>query len=144
VTVVREFHRAFGQPAPASPPIRPDVETLRLRLRLISEEYKEVKAELESLIHSTDPDVTVDLFRKLLKELADLRYVVEGCAVTFGLPIDAAYAEVHRSNMSKLGPDGKPIYREDGKVLKGDRYTPADMHQFIPDIHTATYEEAAP
>jgi len=58
----------------------------------------------------------------LLKELADLVYVVYGTAVSLGLNLDEALERVHESNMSKLGEDGKPIYREDGKVLKGSNY----------------------
>jgi len=67
----------------------------------------------------------------LAKELADLLYVVYGTAAAYGIPIDDVYREVHRSNMSKLGPDGKPIYREDGKVLKGPNYTPADIQKVL-------------
>jgi predicted HAD superfamily Cof-like phosphohydrolase len=68
---------------------------------------------------------------KLTKELADVLYVVIGTAVAFGLPLEKAFKEVHRSNMSKLGADGKPILREDGKVLKGPNYSEADIGQFL-------------
>ena len=59
----------------------------------------------------------------LTKELSDLLYVVYGTALAFGLPLDPAFNRVHESNMSKL-VDGKPLYREDGKVLKGPNYQP--------------------
>ena len=67
----------------------------------------------------------------LLKELCDLQYVLSGFAVTFGLPFDEAFKRVHESSMSKLGPDGKPIYREDGKVLKGPNYKKPDLSDLV-------------
>lgn len=133
MTVVREFHDAFGLPSADYPSV-PSIEVLQLRMRLIDEEYKEVRAELVKLMRPQTLGSQLEILRSLLKELADLRYVVEGAAVSLGLPIDAAYAEVHRSNMSKLGGDGKPIYRDDMKVLKGPNYTEADMAQFVPII----------
>jgi predicted HAD superfamily Cof-like phosphohydrolase len=96
----------------------PDVETAMLRQRLIMEEAKEVTQELlRPVINKV----------ALTKELADLLYVVHGTAVAFGLPLDVAFNRVHDSNMSKLGPDGKPIYRDDGKVLKGPNYQPPKL-----------------
>ncbi len=59
--------------------------------------------------------------------LADIAYVTYGAAVTYGIDLDAVLAEVHRSNMSKLGDDGRPVLREDGKVLKSARYTRPDV-----------------
>ena len=59
--------------------------------------------------------------------LADLVYVVYGMALETGIDLAAVLAEVQRSNMSKLGPDGRPVYREDGKVLKGPGYVPPDV-----------------
>lgn len=103
-------------------------------MRLIREECEEVVEELSKLARTQDPDKATEIYRRLLKELADLIYVAEGCAVSFGLPIEDAYREVHSSNMSKLGKDGKPIYREDGKVLKGPNYREANMEQFVPEI----------
>lgn len=132
MTLVREFHVAFGQPAPASPPLHPSPSLVRLRSRLIREEFDEVMEELSFLANAPDVDQVRAIYPRLLKELADLRYVVDGCAVTFGLPMDAAYQEVHRSNMSKLLPNGNVVRREDGKVLKGPNYTEADMEQFVP------------
>jgi predicted HAD superfamily Cof-like phosphohydrolase len=138
MNLVREFHEAFSLAAPPHPPLRADPDLVRLRMRLIREEYEEVMAELALLVLSDDPNHAVMVFRNLLKELCDLRYVTEGAAVAFGLDIDAAYSEVHRSNMSKLGADGAPIYREDGKVVKGPNYSEADMTPFIPDILEVT------
>lgn len=131
--LVADFHRAFDLPRPdvISPP---DADLARLRARLIGEEFEEVMAELALL---TRPQTFVDKYETLLrlaKELADLRYVVEGAAVSFGLDLEAVYREVHRSNMSKLGPGGRPLYREDGKVLKGPNYTEADVKSVLPPI----------
>jgi predicted HAD superfamily Cof-like phosphohydrolase len=133
MTVVREFHEAFGLDVSDYPTV-PSPEVIRLRMRLIHEETKEVIEELEKLLYQLDPAMKQGTLGSLLKELADLRYVVEGCAVTMGLPIDDAYAEVHRSNMSKLGEDGQPIYDKGGKVLKGPGYEPADMTKFVDPV----------
>lgn len=132
--LVKYFHQAFGLDAPKTIPLRPDPAVVRLRARLIREESMEVLSELETLATQKDPEALHAAFQRLLKELADLRYVTEGCAVTFALPLEEAYAEVHRSNMSKLGDDGKPIYREDGKVLKGPNYREADLARLMPPI----------
>lgn len=134
MTLVHEFHEAFNLDAPAQPPLVPDSNLVRLRMRLIREEYNEVMDELALLTRQADPNDIVITLRSLLKELCDLRYVTEGAAVALGLDIDTAYEEVHRSNMSKLGADGKPIYRADGKVSKGPSYSEADMTSFIPDV----------
>ena len=112
---VKAFTEAFGQPVGAS---LEDKDLVHLRDELIAEEYHEVTNELMSYI--IDPAA-------LTKELVDLLYVVYGCAVTFGLPIDEVFERVHRSNMSKLDDNGKPIYREDGKVLKGPNYKKPDL-----------------
>jgi predicted HAD superfamily Cof-like phosphohydrolase len=133
VTVTREFHEAFDLDRPSTPPLLADEDLTRLRLRLIREEYEEVREELLALLKAKTPQETNEVFLRLLKELCDLRYVVEGCAVAFGLDIEAAYLEVHRSNMSKLGADGKPVY-DRGKVMKGPDYSPADMTLVVPPI----------
>ena len=133
MTLVRDFHIAFDLPAPTGPTV-PSLDLVRLRMRLLAEEHEEVRAELTKLLN---PRLTyaeaVPIMRDLLKELADLRYVTEGAAVSLGLDIDAAYAETHRSNMSKLLADGSRLVRTDGKVLKGPDYTPADLTAIVPD-----------
>lgn len=129
---VREFHTAFDLPILDEPRI-PKLKRVALRAALIEEEFKEVMAELAFI--KSRPRVeqwksAADVYAaiaRLAKELADLRYVVEGSALEFGIPFDAVYSEVHRSNMSKLGRDGKPVRRHDGKVLKGPDYTEADV-----------------
>jgi hypothetical protein len=70
-------------------------------------------------------------FEKLLKEAADLLYVVYGIFARFGVDADKVFALVHQANMSKMGPDGKPIRREDGKILKSENYRPADLSDIV-------------
>lgn len=111
---VSAFTKAMGQAFDQ----KPTRESARLRQKLIMEEAGEVFEELDR-----------DVINKvaLTKELADLLYVVHGTAVAFGLPLEPAFVRVHESNMSKFGDDGKPIYREDGKVLKGPNYHKPDL-----------------
>lgn len=122
---VREFHKAFG--ADLDQPVSDRL--LDLRMSLISEETHEVQREMFDVLTYLPKAKKVDK-AKLAKELADLLYVVYGTAATFGIDIDRVFDEVHKSNMSKLGEDGKPVYREDGKVLKGPNYQPPKL-EFI-------------
>lgn len=115
---VREFHRAFNHlmDKDLDSTTLVGFERAALRNRLILEEVGEVQKEL----FGWDK-------KKLAKELADLLYVVYGTAATYGIPIDEVFNRVHESNMSKLGADGKPVYRDDGKILKGPNYKEPDM-----------------
>lgn len=113
--MVREFHEAFGVPIRDTPGF-PEPLVAELRESLIAEEYR----ELRDAADARDLEEVADA-------LADLTYVIYGTALAYGIDLDAVLAEVHRSNMSKLGADGKPIYRDDGKVLKGPGF-------FRPDI----------
>jgi predicted HAD superfamily Cof-like phosphohydrolase len=93
---------------------------------LIVEEFKEfLEAENQLLtgfvVNATDT----------LKELADLVYVCYQYAENLGWDLDEALNRVHRSNMSKLGEDGEPVYREDGKVLKGPKYQPPNLNDLV-------------
>ena len=149
MTLVADFHEAFGTTDPQVP-TPPDRKKAALRLRLIEEEFTEVRFELRALMLSDEVNTPIEdrlkIMARLLKELCDLQYVVQGTAdsLGFGTIFDQAYHEVHRANMSKLGADGKPIKREsDGKVLKGPLYRAPDMEQFI-DIFEAADEEAEP
>lgn len=119
---VREFHEKFN--VGIGVPI--DVNLINLRWDLIDEEAREVYDELvyPATLENIDK-------KKLTKELADLLYVTYGCAVHFGLPLQEVFEAVHESNMSKLGEDGKPIYREDGKVLKGPNYKEPDLEKYF-------------
>jgi NTP pyrophosphatase (non-canonical NTP hydrolase) len=103
-------------------------DIVALRLNLIQEECGELYNEF--ITPEGEPRDFTDK-RKVAKELADILYVVYGAADCFGIPIDAVLREVHRSNMSKLGPDGKPIRRSDGKVLKGPAYSPANLDDIV-------------
>lgn len=133
-----EFETAFGGPINI---YVPDHELVELRFTLIDEEVQEAAEELSVLDDlmdhvrlghlSPDDENIKETKANLTKELADILYVTVGTAVALGLPIQEAFDEVHRSNMSKLGEDGKPILREDGKVLKGPNYTQANIRQFI-------------
>lgn len=94
---------------------------LTLRMKLIREEYREVMDELLDALNR-DGDML-----KLAKELADLKYVIYGTEVLLEIPSYAVFNEVSDSNMSKLGPDGVPVRREDGKIMKGPHYREADI-----------------
>jgi NTP pyrophosphatase (non-canonical NTP hydrolase) len=104
--MVTQFARTYKQSV--NLPWMKDTRHDLLRLMLVKEEYAEV-------LSATDEE-------NLIKELADLVYVTYGYASTFGWNLDEAVRRVHASNMSKLDEDGQPIFREDGKVLKGPNY----------------------
>jgi predicted HAD superfamily Cof-like phosphohydrolase len=126
--MVQEFHEAYNCPVHTQPTI-PDFSRVELRAKLMNEELRELcYAMLEK-----DMVGIVD-------GLCDLLYVVYGTAHEYGLGplLNEAITEVHRSNMSKLGEDGKPIYREDGKVLKGPHFTPPNLITIIQK-HTDSY-----
>ena len=114
--MVVDFQIAFNQPVGVKYEYLSELDNLRFRL--VKEEFEEVKEAMEP--------------EHLLKELADLVYVVYGYAATFGWDLDEAVRRVHISNMSKLDPTtGKPIYREDGKVLKGSNYKEPDLSDLV-------------
>lgn len=139
--LVREFHEAPGskQPVRDYPDLYPDADLIRHRMRLIEEEFKEVMAELHSLLaNGMLPETSLAAQGRLLKELCDLRYVLDGTAVSLGLPYEDAYREVHASNMTKVFPDGTFHTNENGKVIKSPGYRPADMSQFVPLVIETT------
>ena len=113
-----DFMNAFGQEVLTEPTL-PSHELAKLRLELIREEVEELTVATNAM----------DMI-EIADALTDILYVVYGAGHAFGIDLDECYAEVHRSNMSKLGEDGKPIYREDGKVLKGPNY----FHPNLKDI----------
>lgn len=119
---VREFHETYGLPVKNAPDIS-DPKTNDLRINLLAEELEELKEALAA------GDIV-----EVLDALTDLQYVLDGAYLSFGLHDVkyAAFAEVQRSNMSKLGEDGKPIRREsDGKILKGPNFFEPDLSQFV-------------
>ena len=113
-----EFRNAFKIPNSLSGRTR--------QKNLIVEEFKEFLEADQNMVlmHPQDREAT-------LKELADLIYVCAQYAENMNWDIEQALRRVHRSNMSKLGEDGKPIYREDGKVLKGPNYQPPDLSDLV-------------
>jgi len=104
---LEEFHNTF---------VPKDLDVRSVRASLLNEEHQEVQEALAS----GDREA-------IAKELADLAYVTYGTALVYDIDLDEALREVHRSNMTKLDDDGKPVLREDGKVLKGPNYKPPDM-----------------
>lgn len=122
---VRAFHEAFALPFPNSPRVPPLAHRI-LRQRLIDEEDNEAAEEMIP----TKGDGEVDL-TAFVKEQCDAIYVHLGALVEAGVNADAAFSEVHRSNMSKLLPDGSVLRRADGKVLKGPNYSPADIESVL-------------
>ncbi len=118
---VEEFHRAFKRPVREEPGFESE-ESKKLRVRLLKEEVDELKEALEE-----DDKVGV------LDALVDIQYILSGTVVEFGFQklFDDAFEEIHSSNMSKLDENGKPILREDGKVLKSENYRKPDLKQFL-------------
>ena len=117
--LVEDFMEAMGQEVNAVPTF-PEEEIQRLRLDLIEE-------ELDELHYAIDNKDMVEI----ADALGDLLYVVYGAGHAFGIDLDECFKEIHASNMSKLGPDGKPIKREDGKVLKPDSFFPPDLKTIL-------------
>ena len=117
--MVGEFMNTFGQEVKTDPDW-PDENTQKLRLELIAEELEEMWDAIENkdLVGVADA-------------LTDILYVTYGAGHAFGIDLDKCFAEVQRSNMSKLDEDGKPIYRDDGKVLKGPNYSEPDLKNIL-------------
>ena len=115
-----QFHRAFNLPMRQLPSADVDPALAKLRVVLLEEEVGEFVAASEG----------GDL-NGIADALADIVYVAYGTALTYGIDLDAVLHEVHRSNMSKLGSDGKPLMRDDGKVLKSERYFPPDIESVL-------------
>ena len=112
---VEQFHLAYQlEGARALGVVRPDIATLRQAL--MDEEVQELRDA-----------VAQDDLVEIADALADIVYVAYGTARTYGIDLDAVLDEVHSSNMTKLGADGRPIRRADGKVLKGPDYRPPDV-----------------
>ena len=116
---VGDFMEAFGQEV-LYVPTMPDFNLAALRLDLIEEEVQELRDGLgkQSMLEIADA-------------LTDILYVVYGAGHAFGIDLDDCFHEVHRSNMTKLGEDGRPMYRDDGKVMKGPNYEEPDLDQFV-------------
>ena len=113
-TDVRDFHQAFGQRIGEKPEF-PDEDERKLRVKLLREEFREY----------LDGESFNDLV-EVADAIADIIYIACGTAVSYGIPLDDVFAEVHRSNMAKL-VDGKVIRREDGKIQKPEGWTAPDV-----------------
>ena len=123
---VKDFHNKFEVIYNVAPDF-PDDDTIHLRVDLIEEELKEL------LVAIAERDIV-----EVADALTDLLYVVYGAGHVFGIDLDKTFAEVHRSNMSKLGEDGRPVRRADGKVLKGPNYTAPDLTFILKEVDDAT------
>lgn len=117
-----EFRKAFGFGSDFS------IAGFQLQKRLINEEYYEVMSACEECDAKS---FNIGSKIELLKELSDLVFVCYQMAAYLGLDLDEAMRRVFESNMSKLGDDGKPLRREDGKVLKGPNYQPPDLSDLV-------------
>jgi len=137
--MVKEFHTTFGMTV--NGPVTYD--EIAFRMRLMAEEFREVSEAAENLavaadaikVWDDDEHITsqfIEYMQALAKELVDLQYVAEGTGVSLGFNMDAGRALVHEANMSKLGADGKPVLREDGKIMKSNMYKQADMFSVLP------------
>ena len=116
---VKIFMEKFGQMVRTQPQF-PHDKTMQLRLDLIKEELGELEEAMKT---------------KNLKEVADaltdILYVTYGAGYAYGIDLDQCFKEVQRANMSKLGEDGKPIYNDQGKVMKGPNYTAPNLKPFV-------------
>lgn len=126
IEMMEEFHRAFGHPI-NNPELINDIDFIKLRDHLHLEETLEVGEQL------WDDFGDGKISPNLLKEAADLLYVLLGTLVALGVAdkFEEAFTRVHLSNMSKLDENGKPLYREDGKVLKSNNYKPPYLDDLL-------------
>lgn len=121
ISKVRQFHRIYNLPVENRPNIS-NKETNELRIKLLEEELEELK---ESLNNQDQVGV--------LDALVDLEYVLLGAIISLGYAgiFNRAFHEIHRSNLSKLGADGNPLHREDGKVIKGPNFKEPNLEKFF-------------
>ena len=116
---VKNFMQTFRQEVKSSPSFS-SAKINELRYNLIKEELDEFKQALDN-----------DDLLEVADALTDILYVTYGAGHAFGINLDACFEEVQNSNMSKLGKDGKPIYNEQGKVMKGPNFFKPDLSKFI-------------
>ncbi len=116
---VKDFMQNFGQDVLTKPKF-PDKKIVKLRLDLIKEELN----ELEEAINNND-------LLEVADALTDILYVTYGAGHAFGIDLDGCFDEVQKSNMSKLDENGKPIYNDNGKVLKGPNYFQPNLKKFV-------------
>ena len=116
---VGTFMKTFGQEVKTKPSLSSD-KINKLRIDLIKEELEELTEAMQKK----------DLL-EVADALTDILYVTYGAGHAFGINLDACFNEVQNSNMSKLGKDGKPIYNESGKVMKGPNYFKPELSKFV-------------
>ena len=116
---VKKFMETFGQEVKLKAEL-PDKKTQYLRISLIEEELSELKEAIKN------KDI-----KEVADALTDILYVTYGAGHAFGVDLDQCFDEVQRSNMSKLDENGKPIFNEHGKVLKGPNYFKPNLEKFI-------------
>ena len=116
---VKKFMKIFGQEIKEKAAF-PNEKITSLRYDLIKEELDELKVAIES-----------DDIKEVADALTDILYVTYGAGHAFGIDLDKCFEEVQNSNMSKLGSDGKPIYNDKGKVMKGPNYFKPDLSKFV-------------
>ncbi len=116
---VKTFMETFGQEVKSKPSFSSE-KINNLRYNLIKEELDELKQAIDNK----------DLL-EVADALTDILYVAYGAGHAFGINLDECFNEVQNSNMSKLGPDGRPIYNEHGKVMKGPNYFKPDLSKFV-------------
>ena len=116
---VKKFMETFGQEIKEKASF-PNNKITSLRYDLIKEELDELK----DAINNKD-------IKEVADALTDILYVTYGAGHAFGINLDKCFEEVQNSNMSKLGSDGKPIYNENGKVMKGPHYFKPDLNKFV-------------
>jgi|TARA_B110000211_G_C13871027_1_gene460816 predicted HAD superfamily Cof-like phosphohydrolase len=116
---VKKFMQTFGQDVKNKASF-PEEKIIKLRYDLIEEEL----AELQEAIQNRD-------LKEVADALTDILYVTYGAGHAFGIDLDKCFEEVQNSNMSKLSEDGKPIYHESGKVMKGPNYFKPNLKKFI-------------
>ena len=116
---VKTFMQTFGQEVKSKPSFSSE-KINDLRYNLIKEELGELKQAMD------DKDLL-----EVADALTDILYLTYGAGIAFGIDLDKCFEEVQNSNMSKLGVDGKPIYNEAGKVMKGPNYFKPDLSKFV-------------
>ena len=116
---VKKFMEVFGQEVKTKAEF-PSEKIIKLRYSLIKEELDEFEEALK------DKDL-----KEVADALTDILYVTYGAGCSYGIDLDKCFKEVQRANMSKLGKDGKPIYNEKGKVMKGPNYSEPNLKQFV-------------
>ena len=116
---VKKFMETFGQMTRTKPQF-PNDKTMKLRFDLIQEELNELEDAMKT------KNLT-----EIADALTDILYVTYGAGYAYGINLDKCFAEVQRANMSKLGKDGKPIFNEKGKVMKGPNYSEPNLKKFV-------------